>query len=529
MWIDNYFHYIDQIPQIAVNRSTLTGEVIVLLEWVIFMITAYAAIHIEKKLKHQWQKILMALTIVIYPVIMIYLHNVTTTFLEYVIIAFVSLFGIQAFNYLQDFEIVEYAIIFDLLMVTTTMGYGLFIIEPQTLIFIYAILLYLVKIRYGDIKGKMLFVCLAGTILCAHIILFRIIYYIIFRQPIRGYGWVEECYYPPLFKGAAYLLMTVLFIGIVLLLIRLEKKLLQKWITEVGEFSCKYKEVDYYFIFIMVINSLLLVMCYSSLKELGFDSRWSVVNYLNMTFILLFCTQIIYLNVLVKTVKLKEHLAFKNAEQENLILYSNNLEANMSQIRSLKHDMKNLFLTMGEFVNRSTDEQMKAFYKEKIFPVADYELRVSDLLDGLQAIKDEQFKAFLFYKLNVAVSQNINVSLLIEIPEGNLSSRINYTDIIRIIGIFVDNAIEEAVQVKKENREVTLRIINEVEGMNIVISNAVRECVIQKGVTAGITTKGLGRGNGLKIVNEILTRYDNVILNTYFKENIFVQNLKIYN
>lgn len=131
--------------------------------------------------------------------------------------------------------------------------------RTTTLIFTYAILLYLAKIRYGTIKGKMLFVWLAGTILCAHIILFRTIYYTIFREPIRGYGWMEKLYYPKIIEAIAYLLMTALFIGIVLLLIKLEKKILQKWMTEVGEFSCKYKEVDYYFIVIAIINSFLLM------------------------------------------------------------------------------------------------------------------------------------------------------------------------------------------------------------------------------------------------------------------------------
>ena len=59
------------------------------------------------------------------------------------------------------------------------------------------------------------------------------------------------------------------------------------------------------------------------------------------------------------------------------------------------------------------------------------------------------------------------------------------------------------------------------------ISNTVRRRTREKGVVAGTTDKGLGRGNGLLIVDKLIRKYNNVILNSFFKEDRFVQCLRI--
>ena len=59
------------------------------------------------------------------------------------------------------------------------------------------------------------------------------------------------------------------------------------------------------------------------------------------------------------------------------------------------------------------------------------------------------------------------------------------------------------------------------------ISNTVRKKTREKGVVAGTMDKGLGRGNGLLIVDKLIRKYNNIILNSFFKEGRFVQCLRI--
>ena len=59
------------------------------------------------------------------------------------------------------------------------------------------------------------------------------------------------------------------------------------------------------------------------------------------------------------------------------------------------------------------------------------------------------------------------------------------------------------------------------------VSNTVRRQIREKGVIAGTTDKGLGRGNGLLIAEKLMRKYKNVLLNSFFKEEEFVQCLRI--
>lgn len=65
------------------------------------------------------------------------------------------------------------------------------------------------------------------------------------------------------------------------------------------------------------------------------------------------------------------------------------------------------------------------------------------------------------------------------------------------------------------------------EGIRMRISNPVRQSVRIRGVIAGTTDKGLGRGNGLLIAGKIIAEYDNILLNSYFTEYGFTQSLLI--
>ena len=78
--------------------------------------------------------------------------------------------------------------------------------------------------------------------------------------------------------------------------------------------------------------------------------------------------QVIYIRLLVKSVSVKEEMHLQENDLQQLIEYNHELENNMENIRNIKHDIKNLFLTMGGFVDKSGDEEMKAFYERNIVP-----------------------------------------------------------------------------------------------------------------------------------------------------------------
>lgn len=97
-------------------------------------------------------------------------------------------------------------------------------------------------------------------------------------------------------------------------------------------------------------------------------------------------------------------------------------------------------------------------------------------------------------------------------------------DLIRILGILIDNAIEEAKACKGR---VAISIKEKEQEYFFSVCNTVRRQIRERGVRAGTTDKGLGRGNGLLIVDKLVHKYRNVLLNSFFKEDKFVQCLRI--
>jgi len=183
---------------------------------------------------------------------------------------------------------------------------------------------------------------------------------------------------------------------------------------------------------------------------------------------------------------------------------------------------------MGNFVEKSGIKEMQEFYQEKINPFASDEIAKSDLYAKLAGIDNEQLKAFLFYKISQAIKRGVDVELDILFPSinSNEENSIEFVDLVRILGILLDNAIEECMEL--ENGSISIKITRNSELVSYMISNFVRDEVKEMGIRAGISTKGQNRGKGLVNVCNIIDKYDFVTLNSYFRDGYFVQNIVVY-
>lgn len=177
---------------------------------------------------------------------------------------------------------------------------------------------------------------------------------------------------------------------------------------------------------------------------------------------------------------------------------------------------------MGNFVESSDNDDMKQFYHENIIPFIQDTIIKNDLHDKLRALSDEQLKSFFYYKLTEKISYGIHVNLEIN---SCLPGEIGSGDLIRLLGILIDNAAEEAALTPEMC--IGVRIADDSSKTSFRISNSFRPETQKRGVLQGTTDKGLGRGNGLVIAGKIIEKYGNVMLNSYFTEDEFVQNLSI--
>lgn len=323
---------------------------------------------------------------------------------------------------------------------------------------------------------------------------------------------------------ALYLLVSIVIISVPLfIIIRCFSVFLKKWLIKLQEYSMTYTEIDRSVILVMILALGTLAMR-ELLPFLPADNTYDLsMLWLGLCTIIVI-VQVVYVRLLVKSISVREEMRIQEKDLHRLAEYNRELEKNMENMRGIRHDIKNMFLTMGGFVDRSNDEEMKAFYEENIVPFARQELQKNDLYVKLSCIHNESLKSFLYFKMMQGIEQNVSMDLLVRLDDTNGIFCIEQTDLIRILGILTDNAIEEAkvckgtvmIAMKESEREYLFSV-----------SNTVRRQIREKGVIAGTTDKGLGRGNGLLIVESLMRKYRNVILNSFFKEDEFVQCLRV--
>lgn len=120
---------------------------------------------------------------------------------------------------------------------------------------------------------------------------------------------------------------------------------------------------------------------------------------------------------------------------------------------------------------------------------------------------------------------NINVS--IEVTNEIADIPMDTLDLTRVIGIFLDNAIEAALET--DSPFLSFALVHADTEYVFIISNS----FLEKGVPyaslaqPNVSTKGANRGLGLYNAHEIIAKYNSVFLDTEIQGEHFVQRLRI--
>lgn len=384
------------------------------------------------------------------------------------------------------------------------------------------------KRGYGILVGYGVLCCLAALFVYRQWERFILDYYLV-REGVYG------------FPVKAIYLLVCMAIGAVLLLFLLHwlNMFLGKWLQKVQEYSATYVEIDRSIVLVLLLTLGTLLMRelvriltwylppdneLHLLPFLPLENSYDIPLLLIGFSVMIVLIQVIYIRLLVKSISMKEEMRLQEKDLHDLAEYNHELENHMDDMRGIRHDIKNMFLIMGGFVDRSNDQEMKAFYAENIVPFADIELRKNDLYGKLACIRSEGMKSFLYFKVMQGIEQNVPIDLQVQLVDIDNTFGMGQTDLIRILGILIDNGVEEAKSCKGR---VAVSLKEKEQEYLFAVSNTVRPRTKEKGVAAGITDKGPGRGNGLLIAEKLIGKYRNVLLNSYFREEEFVQCLRI--
>ena len=215
----------------------------------------------------------------------------------------------------------------------------------------------------------------------------------------------------------------------------------------------------------------------------------------------------------------------KKKALQDLQDYTHNLEVMYNGLRSFKHDYVNILLSMSGYIENCDMDELKKYFESKIFPTKNLIDQGDYKLNQLSNIGVLEIKSLLSAKMIYAHESGIDVT--IDIPDRVDRFQMDTVDLARILGIFLDNAIEAALEA--EQPHISLNIIQNRTGVSILISNRfhdngeVLHRLKQKGFSSKMGHQGIGLSNAQKIISS----YDNVLLETTMRCGCFVQHMEL--
>ena len=198
--------------------------------------------------------------------------------------------------------------------------------------------------------------------------------------------------------------------------------------------------------------------------------------------------------------------------------YNESLRSTLFELRRFKHDWINNLTVIDSMLKMNKIDELRQYVSELIGHCW------AHTNTQIYSVKNAALFGILSSKINLAYEKGISVNMSVTGELENIPG-VKISDFCEIIGIFMDNAIEEAV--------VTDKVINVDmrEGSNFIEMSISNTCTkpldMQKLATDSYSTKGEGRGMGLAIAKKIISKYKNVLHVTTYKDNIFTQTIEI--
>jgi two-component system sensor histidine kinase AgrC len=265
-----------------------------------------------------------------------------------------------------------------------------------------------------------------------------------------------------------------------------------------------------------------------------FTFMWEVIfveqnsALLNMfSFMAFFSLLTFALIAFVNNIRKETDLRIKDESMKNLREYTRNIE-NMAQgVRNFRHDHYNLIVGYKEYFEKNDMEGLRKYHEKYISSFrGETSSVISQRLDALQYIKTPVLKGLLIAKLLYAQQLKINVYVEIKHETEEVCGE-NIIDLCRIIGIFVDNAIEACIG--KAEAKLSFGVAHVPDGVLFIIENTyVNLPDIKEMFEKGFSTKGEGRGIGLYIVAEIVKNKNAFSLRTKCEDGKLSQLLTLH-
>lgn len=299
----------------------------------------------------------------------------------------------------------------------------------------------------------------------------------------------------------------------------------------------------------LILKSKLIIKVYSSLNtSIGKSNNETMAyvimimvvaiistteSYMNLPTILVLITNtlmaVIFIGIIITSSNLKTKYDKINSKYETSISSLKEYEIMIDKFRVSTHENKNEFYTIRNMLKEENNDEKVIKYIDKLI---DNKIKDSDkIMKKTAKIPEGGLRATIYSKLCLMDKLKIKYKL-------NISRDVRTTDLInldediilkicKILGVFLDNAIEAVKHLKKKEIFIEIYSLNNYLCIDIT-NNFKGNLDLDKISNTKYTTKGDGHGYGLTLVNDILSEDNNKLENEKsINRDTFTQTLKI--
>ena len=289
----------------------------------------------------------------------------------------------------------------------------------------------------------------------------------------------------------------------------------------------KYFDKDYLYPFFKKV-----IVAFVFLHTLSFVSDIvSTVRHLNsfgsiLSTIVFICLLLIFFAMNFHKVQVEKEIALKQKkfEQKHLQTYTDEIVKLYNEIRGFRHDYAGMLVSMQMAIDSEDLQEIDRVYNE-VLVKANQKLRSEKYTYfDLNNLEDSALRSLIAQ--SIVYARNNDVEFTLEVKDVITRLSMDLLDLVRIMSILLNNAVEGAADSYLKQMEVAV-IKMDFETV-IVIQNSCKITMTPSEdlFALGFSTKGRNRGLGLNNVKEILDKYDNIILETEMEDNTFRQIIR---